>query len=81
MKREMKFNQNSMGVYGGRKFNSTMTKLTVYEAPVWVMNSKGHWVESGKRTVIVGVSNPKDFDFEKLYSIATNPPAKAIMAA
>lgn len=83
MKREMKFNQNSMGVYGGRKFNSTMTKLTVYGAPVWVMNSKGFWVESGIRTVTVtvGVLNPKDFDFENLYSIATNPPTEAIMVA
>lgn len=81
MKREMKFNQNSMGVYGGRKFNSTMTKLTVYGAPVWAMNNKGFWVESGTRTVTVGVSNPKDFNFETLYRIATNPPKQAVNVA
>lgn len=79
--REMKWNQNSMGVYGGRKFVSTMTKLTVYGASVWVMSSKGYWVEAGTRTVTVGVSNAKDFDFEELYSIATNPPTQAVSVA
>jgi hypothetical protein len=78
---KVKHNQNSMGVWEGRTFVSTMTKLTVYRAPVWVKNSKGKWVESGTRTVTVGVSNPKEFDFDKLYSIAVYPPTRAISVA
>lgn len=79
-KQETKFGQNSHGNYRGYLFNSTMTKLTVYRAPVWVRNSKGFWVEAGTRDITVGVNSSKDFDLEEMFNIAVNPPTEEIIA-
>ena len=79
--KKLKFGQNTKGNYMNYNFNSTMKKLTVYNAPVWVRDSHGYWREKGYKTVTVGVANEKDFNFEALFKIATNPPTEDIAVA
>lgn len=86
IKMRTKFNQNWAGVYtdsdGSRyKCVTTMTRLTVKNAPVWFIGKHGKWVRSSltvERTV--GVTRPKDFDFEAMLAIAVGHP-KAEMSA
>ena len=79
---KIKEGQNSFGTYKGYSFNSTMTKLTVFNAPVWAMNEKGKWImKKEKKDVTVGVKDAKDFDFESLFNLAINHPVKDIYTA
>lgn len=81
-----RFNQNWAGFHtdsdGSRyKCVTTMTRLTVKNAPVWRIDKHGVWVRTAftvERTV--GVTRPKDFDFEAMIAIAVGH-SKAEMSA
>ena len=56
----LKHRQNTEGLWNGYSYSSTMTQLTLH----------GYTSKGEPKTVIVGVKNERDFNFEALFAIA-----------